>query len=382
MEAVTPFLEVAQALKASGVHDLDLCYQCATCTGSCPWGFVEPLDMRRLIHLAQLGLEGYEGEDLWKCSTCNTCKERCPRGVGILDLVRSIRAMIGETGLIPQSLRGALGSVKSEGNPWNGVRKDRNRWAAELGFAPFDRTKHEFLLYACCMPSYDPRARKQLEALSRVLKVGFVSAGVLGTEESCCGESVRKMGAEDTFTQLAASNGSLFREKGVERVLVLSPHCYHTFKNEYPELGTKVQVLHTTELLASLLDQGKLKLQQKLEATVTYHDPCYLGRHNGVYDAPRKVLRAIPGVTFQEMIRTREGALCCGGGGGRMWMETKFGERFSDLRVPEALAVGASVLATGCPYCINMLEDSRKNLNKTEAIQVKDVVELVAEALA
>jgi Fe-S oxidoreductase len=382
MQAVTPFLEVAQALEASGGQDLNLCYQCATCTGSCPWGFVEPLNMRELIHLAQLGLEGYEGEDLWKCTTCNTCKERCPRGVGILDLVRAIRAMIGETGLIPQSLRGALGSVKSEGNPWNGARKDRNRWAAELGFEPFDRTRHEFLLYACCMPSYDPRARKQLDALAKVLRAGFVSVGVLGTEESCCGESVRKIGDEASFVALAGSNGEFMRALGVERVLTLSPHCFHTFKNEYPEQGTKLQVVHVSELLASLLDLGKLNLKKPVEATVTYHDPCYLGRHNGVYDAPRKVLKAIPGVTFQEMIRVRENSLCCGGGGGRMWMETKFGERFSDLRLPEALAVGANVLATGCPYCINMFEDSRLNLNKESAIQVKDVVELVAEALA
>ncbi len=382
MEAVTPFLEVAQALEASGGHDLNLCYQCATCTGSCPWGLVEPLNMRQLIHLAQLGLEGYEGEDLWKCTTCNTCKLRCPRGVGILDLVRSIRAMIGETGLIPQSLRGALGSVKSEGNPWNGARKDRNRWAAELGIEPFDRTRHEFLLFACCMPSYDPRARRLVEALAKVLKAGFVSVGVLGPEESCCGESVRKIGDETTFASLARGNGALLAEKGVERVLTLSPHCYHTFKNEYPELGTKVQVLHSSELLASLLDLGKLQLRKPLEATVTYHDPCYLGRHNGIFDAPRKVLRSLPGVKFTEMIRTKEDSLCCGGGGGRMWMETKFGERFSDLRVPEALSVGASVLATACPYCTSMLEDSRLNLNKETAIQVKDLVELVAEALA
>lgn len=382
MEVAVPFLEVAEAIEASGGEDLNLCYQCATCTGSCPWGFVEPLNIRQLIHLAQLGLEGYEGEDLWKCTTCNTCKIRCPRGVGIIDIIRSIRTMIVETGLIPQSLRGALGSTKSDGNPWSGKRSERNTWAAEMGIEAFDKDKHEYLLFACCMPSYDPRARKQVAAAAKIFKAAGVKVGVLGSEESCCGESIRKIGDEDLFGKLAGGNGALFREHGVEKVLVLSPHCYHTFVNEYPELGTKLQVTHMVELMAELLETGKLKLSKPVEATVTYHDPCYLGRHNEIYDAPRKILKSLPGVTFTEMIRVREESLCCGGGGGRMWMETKFGERFSDLRIPEALSVGANVLATACPYCINMFEDSRLNLNKEDEIQVKDVTELVAEALA
>ncbi|MBN2495060.1 MAG: (Fe-S)-binding protein [Deltaproteobacteria bacterium] len=382
MEVATPFLEVAEAIEQGGAEDLNVCYQCATCTGSCPWGFVEPLNVRRLIHLAQLGLEGYEGEDIWRCTTCNTCKIRCPRGVGIVDLIRSIRMMIGETGLIPQSLRAALGSTKSEGNPWSGERKLRNKWAADLGFTPFDKNEHEYLLFACCMPSYDSRSRKLVEAVAKVLSAAGIRAGVLGSEESCCGESIRKIGDEGLFGNLAEGNGKLFAEHGVERVLVISPHCYHTFKNEYPELGTSVQVTHMTELMASAIAAGKLDLKKPVDAAVTYHDPCYLGRHNEIYDAPREVLRSIPGVKFTEMIRNRDCSLCCGGGGGRMWMETKFGERFSDLRIPEALGVGADVLATACPYCINMFEDSRLNLNKEDEIRIKDVTELVAEALA
>lgn len=381
MQVVTPFIEVADAIEQSGGKDLNLCYQCATCTGSCPWGFVDPLNIRQLIHLAQLGLEGYEGEDLWKCTTCRTCEVRCPRGVEILNLVRSIRVMMGETGSIPQSLRGALGSVKSDGNPWNGKREERNRWAKDLGFEAFDKTKHEYLLFACCMPSYDPRARKLVEAAARVLKAGGISVGVLDSRESCCGESVRKMGDESLFGGLAEGNGGLFREVGVERVLTLSPHCFHTFRNEYKEYGHELQVVHMSELLAGLIEGGKLNLKKPIGAKVTYHDPCYLGRHNNVFDAPRKVLQALPGVEFQEMIRVRESSLCCGGGGGRMWMETKFGERFSDLRIPEALSVGAEVLATGCPYCISMFEDSRLNLNREDAIRVRDLTELVAESL-
>ncbi len=381
MDVVTPYSFVGDAIVEAGGEDLNLCYQCATCTGSCPWTFVEPLNMRELIHLAQLGLDGYEGDQLWKCTTCGTCTDRCPRDVGIIQLVRSIRMMIGESGLIPPTLRGVLGSVRGDGNPWKGDRAERNAWAEEAGVEAFDAARHEYLLYACCMPSYDPRSRRVVEALAKVLRAAGVTFGVLGTEESCCGESVRKIGNEEVFEQLAGDNGELFAQRGVKKVLVTSPHCMHTFKNEYPEKGTTVQVTHAVELLADLLSRERVKPARAVEATVAYHDPCYLGRHNEIFDAPRRVLAALPGVTLKEMYRTRESSLCCGGGGGRMWMETELGERFSDLRVPEALAVGANVLATACPYCVNMFEESRLGQGHEDEIVIKDICELVADSL-
>jgi len=382
MEVATPFVEVADAIVEAGGKDLNECYQCATCTGSCPWGYVDPLNIRQLIHLAQLGLEGYEGTDLWKCTTCGTCKVRCPRGVGITDLVRSIRMMIGEGGLIPQSLRQITGAVRVDGNPWNGAKPERNKWAATLDVPVFDKSKHEYLLFACCMPSYDKRSRLVAEAAVKVLRAGGITFGVLGAEEACCGEAMRKIGDEELFGSLSAGNIELFKKAGVQKVVTLSPHCYQAFKTDYAEAGAKLKVSHVSEVIAALLLLGKIQLKKPIEATVTYHDPCYLGRYNNIFDAPRDVLRAIPGVKLVEMIRIRESSLCCGGGGGRMWMETKFGERFSDLRVPEALAVGATILATACPYCISMLQDSRLNLDKESAIDVKDVTELVAQSLA
>jgi len=294
--------------------------------------------------------------------------------------VRSIRLMISESAPIPKTLRTAINSVAGDGNPWSGRRSERNQWAAGL-LPAFDKTRTEYLFFGCCMPSYDPRSRKLAEAAVKVLKAAGITAGVLGTEESCCGESVRRAGNEPIWERVAASNTGLFEAAGVEKILVLSPHCYHTFKNEYEGLRGR-QVVHMSQLLADLLQAGKIELKKPLEATVTYHDPCYLGRHNDVYDAPRAVLAALPGATFKEMIRVRETSLCCGGGGGRMWVETAVGERFSDLRLPEAMAVGASVLATACPYCINMFESSRLTIGDENAIQVKDVTELVAEALA
>ena len=381
MDVATPFVEAADAIIQSGGKDLTNCYQCATCTGSCPWGYVDPLNIRQLIHLAQLGLEGYEGSDLWKCTTCGTCKVRCPRGVGIIDIVRSIRMMIGEGGLIPQSLRQITGAVRVDGNPWNGAKQERNKWAQMLDVPAFDKTKHEYLLFGCCMPSYDKRSRQVAEAAVKVLRAGGISFGVLGGQEVCCGEAMRKIGDEELFGLLRTSNLELFEQAGVQKVLTLSPHCYQAFKTEYAEAGAKLQISHISEVIGALLLLGKLELKKPIEATVTYHDPCYLGRYNNIFDAPRNVLQAIPGVKLVEMFRVRESSLCCGGGGGRMWMETKFGERFSDLRVPEALAVGANVLATACPYCISMLQDSRLNLDKESEIDVKDVTELVAESL-
>jgi len=381
MEVAIPFIEVANAIVESGGKDLTNCYQCATCTGSCPWGYVEPLNMRQLIRLAQMGLEGYESDDLWKCTTCGTCTDRCPRGVGIIDLVRSIRMMIGETGLIPQTLRTAVGSVRAKGNPWSGDRAERNGWAAKLEIPRFDAGQHEYLLFGCCMPSYDPRSRKVVEAAAKVLRAAGISFGVLDSEESCCGESVRKIGSETVFSSLVEGNGALFTRHGVRKILALSPHCYYTFKHEYPEQGASFEVVHSSELFASLLAAGRLKPVKPTHTTVTYHDPCYLGRHSGLFDPPRAILQAIPGITFNEMVRVRASSLCCGGGGGRMWMETKLGERFSDLRVPEALAVGANVLATSCFYCISMLEDSCRNANQEGVLAIRDVTELLAESL-
>jgi Fe-S oxidoreductase len=203
---------------------------------------------------------------------------------------------------------------------------------------------------------------------------------VLGPDEKCCGESVRRIGDQGTFSALAESNRALFARHGVSQVLVLSPHCFHTFSHEYENGTGALRVQHVSQLLANLIHFGKLNPAKPVSAIATYHDPCYLGRHNDVFDAPREVLRAIPGLTFREMFRNGKNSLCCGGGGGRMWMETKFGERFSDLRVPEALAVGADVLATACPYCISMFEDAKTALG-LDSIQVLDVAEVVSQAL-
>jgi len=382
MEALTPFYEVNEALVAMGAEKLNLCMQCGMCTGSCPWRIVDgPFNIRRLIRMAQLGVEGYESDDiLYGCTTCNKCVLKCPRGVTIIDIVKAMRAMIAETGAIPGVLRTATGSVHSNGNPWSEPRDKRTAWMKEMEVPLFEEGT-EYLLYVCCTSAYDARGQKVARALVKVLTAAGVSFGIIGEEESCCGESVRKIGDEELFMNTAEKNIKLFSGKGVTKIIATSPHCYYTLTQEYPELGGEFEVIHYTQLLAGLLEEGKLSLSKPLDKKVTYHDPCYLGRHNDIYDEPRALISAATGGNLVEMDRVRHESLCCGAGGGRLWMETKPEWRFSDLRIEEACKTEAPILATACPYCISMLEDSRKTVNKEDAIEIKDVVELIAEAL-
>ena len=203
----------------------------------------------------------------------------------------------------------------------------------------------------------------------------------MGTKENCCGESIRKTGDEELFKRLAKENIKTFIDNGVKRILVSSPHCYHTFKNEYAEFMVNFEVVHITQYLSELIDEGKLAFTKEYRKKVTYHDPCYLGRHNGIFDEPRKVLTKIPGLELHEMPESRTDSLCCGGGGGRIWMETLKGERFSDIRIEQAVSVGAEVLVTSCPYCITHFEESRLTLENSKSLEIKDITEIIAEVI-
>ncbi len=382
MTALTPFYEVNEALVAMGAEKLNLCMQCGMCAGSCPWRIVDgPFNIRRLIRMAQLGVEGYESDDiLYGCTSCNKCVLKCPRGVTIIDIVRTMRSMIAETGAIPGVLKTATGSVHSKGNPWSEDREKRTAWMEGLDVPVFDDSK-EYLLFVCCTSAYDSRSQNIAKAMIKVMNAAGVSYGVIGEEESCCAESMRKIGDEELFMNTAEKNISLYNDKGVKKIITTSPHCYHTFTQEYPEIGGEFEVVHYTKLLADLLNDGGLKLSGTIDKKVTYHDPCYLGRHSELYDEPRALISAVTGDNLVEMKRSRNDSLCCGAGGGRLWMETPPEWRFSDLRINEACETGASILATACPYCVSMLEDSRKTVNKEDEIEIKDISELIAEVL-
>jgi Fe-S oxidoreductase len=382
MDALTPFYEVNEALVAMGAEKLNLCMQCGMCAGSCPWRLVEgSFNVRKLIRMAQLGVEGYESDDiLYGCTTCNKCVLKCPRGVTIIDVVKAMRAMIAETGAIPGVLKTATGSVHSKGNPWSEPREKRTDWMEGLDVPPFTEGT-EYLLFVCCTSAYDQRSRNIARSMVKILKAAGTGFGVIGEEETCCAESVRKIGDEELYTRTAEKNIALYEGKGVKKIITTSPHCYHTFTKEYPELGGEFEAVHYTQFLADLMEKGQLKLSGTIDKKVTYHDPCYLGRHSEIYDPPRALLSAATGGKLVEMKRIRKESLCCGAGGGRLWMETKPEWRFSDLRVKEACETGASILATACPYCISMLEDSRKTINKEDEIEIKDISEIIAEVI-
>jgi Fe-S oxidoreductase len=239
----------------------------------------------------------------------------------------------------------------------------------------------DYLYFVGCYFAYDPRLRKVAAVTANILNTAGVSFGILGSNESCCGESIRKTGGELEFRNLAKGNIKNFIDDGVKKIIVSSPHCYHTFVNEYPEFMVKFEVVHISQLLAELIDEGRLEFGSEYAKKVTYHDPCYLGRHNGVYDEPRSVLQEVPGLELVEMPASREKSLCCGGGGGRIWMETPKNERFSDLRMEQADATGAEVLVTSCPYCITNFEESRLGMESDDPLQVKDITEIIGEVL-
>ena len=385
METVelAPFKEVIEGLKEAGGEAFKLCYQCGTCNTVCPWNRVRDFLVRKIVLQAQLGVVPFESEDLWLCATCGQCVQRCPRGVEIIDVMRAMRRLLVPDGVVPASipnLRGIMTSIASVGNPWGQEPKDRANWAKDLDVKEFGEDT-EVLYFPCCYPSYDPRLRKVSQATATLLNKAGVNFGILGSRENCCGESVRKAGNEALFKRLARENMKAFIEHGVKKILVSSPHCYHAFKNDYAEFKFNFEVVHTSQYLFQLMNEGKLKPTKEYRKKVTYHDPCYLGRHNGVFDEPRGVLKKISGLELVEMAESREESLCCGMGGGRIWMETAKEERFSNLRLEQAIEVGAEVLATSCPYCITQFEDSGLSLKESQGIQIKDIAEILQEVM-
>lgn len=382
MEVVAPLKEAAEILKEAGGDLFDLCFQCGLCTASCPWNRVRSFAPHKIMRQAQFGLVDLEDEACWLCTTCHLCIARCPRGVPITEVMRASRAIFLEYqyNMAEAGLRSAMGSLTSEGNPWGGKREERAAWVKGLDVEDF-REDHDFLYFPGCVPAYDPALGSIARATASVLQKTGAGFGVLGPDEGCCGESVRKTGNDALFDQLAKANIAAFRKRGVREIIVTSPHCYTTFKDEYRDLGGDFKILHFIQYLASLIDEGNLTFTREIPKKVVYHDPCYLGRHNGIYDEPRKVLRSIPGLEVMDEIDSRENSLCCGGGGGRIWMETKKGERFSDILIDQAIEQGAEILVTTCPYCILNFKDSVRTSDREEVLQVRDISEIVHEAL-
>ena len=381
VETVAPFKEILDEIKEAGGASSGLCYQCGKCDVVCPWNRVTDFSMRKVVREASFGLTEVESEDIWRCSTCGTCPAECPRGVGQIETAVAVRRLASEYGVFSHSAKPVLaarGSLASAGNPLQEDRDRRAEWADGLSIRAFSEGM-EVLFFVGCYYAYDPRLKKAAVATAKVLKKAGVDFGILGTKENCCGESIRKTGGEEVFRTLAKENIKTFIDNGVKRILVASPHCYQTFVNEYPEFMVNFEVVHISQFIAELIAEGRLELKGSFDKKVTYHDPCYLGRHNGIFDEPREVLKKVPGLDLVEMRDNRQKSLCCGGGGGRIWMDTPKGERFSDLRLEQAKEVGAEVLVTSCPYCVTHFEESRLNLDEDDKLVVRDITEIIQE---
>ena len=379
METVAPLQEVIDEIKECGGEAFKMCFQCGLCDSVCPWNRFRDFSMRKLVREATFGLTEIDGEDMWLCTTCGRCPERCPRGVQQIESGVALRRIANEYEVFPATakpLRTIRGSLISEGNSLSGERGKRADWAQGMSVKPFTGDM-EILYFPGCYPSFDPRMKKVARATADILNKAGVNFGILGEKESCCGESIRKTGAEELFVKLAKENIKTFIDQGVSKILVSSPHCYHTFKNEYPEFMVHFEIVHMAEYLFELIQTGRLEINKEYKKTITYHDPCYLGRHNNIFDEPREVLKSVPGIEFNELFESRSESLCCGGGGGRVWMETDKEQRFGALRLQQALDVGAEELVTCCPYCITMFEDSRITMEIEDKIVIKDITEII-----
>jgi Fe-S oxidoreductase len=383
VENVADFKEIVDAIKANGGDAFKLCFQCGLCDVVCPWNRIRIFSMRKIVREAAFGLTDIESEDIWRCTTCGRCPQQCPRDVKQIESGVALRRIATEYGVFPgpvRPVRTVSASLRGRGNPLNEERNNRATWAEGLSVKTFTEGT-DILYFPCCYPSYDPRLKKAAAATAAILNKAGIDYGILGSKENCCGESIRKTGDEELFKRLARENIKTFIDHGVKKILVSSPHCYHSFKNEYREFRVDFEVVHISQYLFELIREGRLELTKEYKKKVTYHDPCYLGRHNGIYDEPREVLRKVPGLELIEMPESRVDSLCCGGGGGRIWMETKKGERFSDFRLEQAIGVGAEVLVTSCPYCIANFEDSRSTIGVADNIVIKDITEILQEVI-
>jgi len=325
-------------------------------------------------------------EEIWACTTCRNCEDQCPVMNEHVDKIIDLRRYLVLTeGKMQPDAQRAMTNIERQGNPWGLNRKDRENWRELDESIHIPTVKEaqkageeiEYLFWVGSMGSYDNRSQKIALAFAKLMNEAGIKFAILGNKEKNSGDTPRRLGQEFLFQELANNNIAEIEKSGVSKLVTIDPHAYNTFKNEYPDFGLSVEVYHHTELLSQWVKEGKLKPLHQVNQVITYHDSCYLGRYNEVYEAPRDILRAIPGVTLVEMERKRETGMCCGAGGGLMWMEEHVGNRINVTRTEQALAVSPNVIGTGCPYCLTMLSDGTKAKEVEEKVQTLDVAELL-----
>ncbi len=394
--------------------DLDACTNCGRCQDRCPaWLTGKPLSPRKVIqdlkaHLLERRsallapkpaapapantdggtVKAVAGEviledELWSCTTCRACQEICPVYIEHIDkMIDMRRNLVLEKATMPETGEAALRCIETRGHSCRGTVLTRTDWTSGLDIKLMsDDSNVDFIYYVGCASSLEDRSMKIAIAVGKILKAAGAKFAILGTEETCCGEPARRLGNEYLFQMQATKNIETFKKYNVNKIVTSCPHCFNTIKNEYPQFGGQYEVIHHTQFMADLIKQGKIQPSLMDATRLTFHDSCYLGRHNNIYDDPRQVLNAISPSKLLEMKRSKRNGFCCGGGGGRYWMEERIGKRISEERLEDTINLKANILASACPYCLQMFEDAIKAKGVEESLKVQDIAELVAAQL-
>ncbi len=387
-----------------GLFDSYSCTECGRCSDACPATFTgKPLQPRLVIHdikmnllknadkdgHKELPLIGVEGEGsvkeevIWECTTCGACMEVCPVFIEHVPRIVDMRRYMVETkAKFPEELLLLFENMEQRSNPWGIAPAERTKWSADIDVKPFEAGKTEYLFYVGCAGALDARNRHTTISLAKIFDKAGISWGTLGRDEMCCGDSLRRLGNEYVFEKMAQANIKMFAEKGVKKIITQCPHCFSTLKNDYRQYGVELEVVHHTEFIYQLIQEGRLKLKSDTDlGKIIYHDSCYLGRYNGIYEAPRRIIASATGSAPLEMERNRENGFCCGAGGGRMWMEEKEGSLINVARVEEALKKQPDTVCVACPYCMTMFDDGLKDKEASDKVRVLDLAEIVANAL-
>jgi Fe-S oxidoreductase/nitrate reductase gamma subunit len=391
--------------------DLDACTRCGRCQDNCPAYLTDkPLSPKKIIndlkdHMSLRGPQilkakarGNEPEDfpplagsiiekdeLWACTTCRSCVDHCPVYIEHVDKIIDMRRyQVLMESQFPEELTTAFKGLENNSNPWGMGRDARADWVKELDvpiLSDIPGKEIDFLFFVGCIRSYDDRNKKVTEAITRILHHLGVQFAILGVEEGCCGDPARRVGNEYLYQILAQTNIETFKRYNIKKILTSCPHCYNTLKVEYPQLGFSCDVVHHTEFLQEAIRNGRLQFSHPLNKRLTYHDPCYLGRYSGIYEPPREILKSMDSLVFREMKHSKIDSLCCGAGGGWMWMDEKIGKRINIHRLEDALTANPEWIATACPFCVTMFDDAIKDKGMEDDLKIWDIAEVVEQAL-
>lgn len=379
------------------IFDLDACTRCGRCQDLCPaYNTEKPLSPKQFIQDLKAewerAAEGKKTEDglidnviqeetIWSCTACLACQVNCPVSIPTFDKNIELRRYLTLTlSKTTSETRLLFKNLQQKVDPYGMGKRQRTEWIEGLDIKMAGEEEIEYLYWVGCVASLDDRNRKVAKAFSKILNTAGVSFGILGQEETCCGDPARRCGNEDLYLGIAQGNVELLKELGIKKIITTCPHCYHTLKNEYPQIGGDFEVYHQSEIIWKLIKEGKLKINPAIEGTITFHDPCYLGRVNRIFDEPRSVISQAKKGALVEMERNHDRSFCCGGGGGRIWMEEHH-KRINHARIDEAIAISANTVVTACPYCLIMMEDAIKDKEKTETMKALDLSEIVVKGI-